>query len=1362
LAAQLKSDEQDPNTTAEREAHDMLYTARLKTLTDEGAFLEGAAASLRKARIQRGIDRRFSADREVRRNAGQFEKKISSTTLATKDLNIILEGLKKDAPIDQDMRKILAKNIQTFGGRKLIESTDFKAVYAKLLNPESQLSAADKQVLRAAAGNIVTVEEKDELLPKLKKASEEALLSLQGDAQRLFQTGSTAGPRIIAPVGIRVVGETIQSLRRQAEQALLPEDLAIFSKELDAVVESRIDTLEKLTLESKMQKLVEESQDHDTGRKKVLDTLMRDSSLHAGLAETLGNLADKDFYSLLDALQNDPVEATQKLDAVLLSHPELDDVALVLKQKILIGSYAESPQVQELAPLYGLGEEGTEPDEKMKAAAYRLEAEHDGRRLARVCRTFAEKILTPQKDGSARAVRIKKLNEMDDLQFVSYLIEQQGTSADATNAERLLIRTYALLSSATQGKPQTAKELLAQPVIKNRRYNEEYLNSVLKIGITDEKTYKSAGDVLSSGMSVWNSERLGNRFFKVVGDFIGKDLSEERLGWKGLEALLHSEGYMAADEILRAQARKALKIKTGGDIDMGTPEVLRNIVQLPSFFGNDGGLSLFRAGSAAEFAKQKKNGTLLQSDWEAADPTMQKAREELKAARGNNTKGEGATLAIGLLGAEKVLNDITECTDDAEMSKLLTLLSAVKNELPEYFDPLAMVKKRARLESTNEEKGNKTLVQGLRDQIRTEMGEIVKTGVDTSERKERANKLLELFEANGLHRRGLAALELKDAKETFETKVKNAIKGKGAEAESLRTYLAEEYGESLGKNRIVTANPESVMTGKMKSNLRITTEVGLLRVFQEQVPPTSFKEFIDNLGKTDSDAYKDSVKRLNDTLVAAKFVAEGNKVYTPLAGNPSKAIALAERMVENYIDHVKKAGGSKDYLEKQAASANIVHLDTILSKDQGKMAGKELAAVKKQDTLSRLMDNMKDRKVISVKSATSVGATVEAEVVELSGEFSLDVAISNELMIRQEGTTFSVYLNSKKSAELGAKFGYDVLEIVSLEAGATFSAALTKGLKLDFDDKAKCMAFLTKMLAAEAPSESTSAVQKSKSDSESDQLLRLTKNISAIRQYEGGLKLEAGISKGEKLEEVLNKLKQGRDVIDALQGKEKDSREAIDFSLAASLYMGGSRRIEEAGVDHLVVTNKVIAKAEASAKATFFDVEKKAEGEKTFEAALECRYTGKKLTGAKMTRTFKIKIEDDAKDSDKVSAATRQLKSILTDYNINNASILTDIENEFYSADDLTIIVDAELTGEGLSQYEKADGELARISCLSNRKNYRNTGVSAEMGVTSRSTEWSLEKKVEAEALGEGGSVAGRFKRTTEGNIRQSFRYRAH
>jgi hypothetical protein len=1364
--------DKDRLTPKGKEALGKLYEARLRALSEQGKFLEDAAGTLRMAHLGRSIGRRVSADRETRGSAGQLEKKISSAALPAGRLKDILGQLRKDGPLSENDRSALAANIKLFAGQKLLQGADFQAVLKKLGEPDSMLAAKDKLLLLGAAGGIVTAEDRDALLPEMKKASAEALHALREDVGRAIVDGDKSGPWIIAPVGLRVVGETIAALRRQAQQALLPADLAAFSAELDKLVRDRTDALEKSALEPGKQALLKPGEAYEGSRKQTMDLLMKDTSLHAGFAETLGGLADADFAALLDALRGDPAYAAKKLDDILLPYPELDSVALLLKQKILMGSYALDAGKQKAAPLYRLGTAGERPDEKpdanLEKAAYQLQSEHDGRRLARVCRTLAMNGLAPKSDEKVRAAQLEKLNKMSDLDLVSHMISQEGNLGEKqapAEMARLWIRTYALLLGAERGKPQTAKEMREQPALAKRGYSEAYLESALKVDITDESGYASARDVLKGEMNIWDSDRLGNRFWNFIGDLRGKDMSDERLGWKGLESLLHSEGYMEAEEILRSRSRKALDMKTGASIDVGMPEVLKKIVVLPAFFGGDGGLALARAGAAAEYIKEKEESkkTGKKEDKQAerrglplSAQSLESVEAVLKAERGaENVKKEGATLAMGLLGAEKLIDDIMACNDDAEMAGLQEQLGLIAKKLPQHFDPLAMLKARVHKKDDGEEAEHKEKIKTLREEIRGGLGEIAT--VKSHDSKGKAAKLKELFAKNDIHARAEAASALKDNEETLKTKARKAL-GLGKEEKSpLLDYLVKEQYAILGRDRIVEEKPEDVLTGKMSENLRIAAEVGILRVFQEQV--VSFGDFFDDLSKPDSAAFMASVKRLSDTLKTATFSAKGGGKTAPLAGASSKADALAEYMVKTFIEHVRKNGGKEEFLKKQAEDAKIVHEEALLAKDQGRAAGKALGAVKKQDTLGHLMDKLTDKRSISLKSITSAGATAEAEISELDAEFSLDVAMSNAVTIQQEGGIFSVYLNEKFSGEVGAKAGYDVVGLVSLEAGVKVDAAKTKGLKLDFEDKKQCTNFLIALLGAKAPSET----QKTPDLDERDQMLQMSSKISAIRQYEGGLKVEAGISKGELLEKAFDAAKTARDLKDAVTGAEKDQREAVDFSLAASLYAGAAHRVEQIGPDRRLVRDTAKAKAEASISGTFFGDEQKKEAEATFEATLERRFTGEKLTGAKMTRTYKIGDKDDNQTSaQKAATAKKQTAEILKSYHVSNASLLSDIENELFDFNDLTLVMDAELTGEGLAQYEKADGAVARMACLSDRGNYRNTIVTAEVSVTARKAGWSVEKKVGVEALGEGGGITGRFSKTSEGEIRQGFAYRAH
>jgi hypothetical protein len=208
----------------------------------------------------------------------------------------------------------------------------------------------------------------------------------------------------------------------------------------------------------------------------------------------------------------------------------------------------------------------------------------------------------------------------------------------------------------------------------------------------------------------------------------------------------------------------------------------------------------------------------------------------------------------------------------------------------------------------------------------------------------------------------------------------------------------------------------------------------------------------------------------------------------------------------------------------------------------------------------------------------------------------------------------------------------------------------------------------------------------------------------------------------------------------------------IDATLAAKMSIAGARKSER-GIDTEKITTSVQLDASVESGLTIVGAElsKKAEGR--FEAILERRFTGGKLTGATMSRRY-VMAKSDAK----------RAKEILEGFGIHNEAILSDLRGDLAGLEGIVLVFDAELTKDGLDKYQKAREEgsgLKDLFLLNDRRNYESTAVRLEVPVNKESQQASLATSLKLKPMGTGGSVKLGYKSGADAELRQTYQYNA-
>jgi hypothetical protein len=229
--------------------------------------------------------------------------------------------------------------------------------------------------------------------------------------------------------------------------------------------------------------------------------------------------------------------------------------------------------------------------------------------------------------------------------------------------------------------------------------------------------------------------------------------------------------------------------------------------------------------------------------------------------------------------------------------------------------------------------------------------------------------------------------------------------------------------------------------------------------------------------------------------------------------------------------------------------------------------------------------------------------------------------------------------------------------------------------------------------------------------------------------------------------------KEDEEEVEEVEEEEEGEFKVLDLALTAGLSLNASHKSEITGANKEVITNTANIDAGASVAATILGAEKSGAAEGHFTASLQRRYTDGKLTGAQMTRIYKLT----------GTSGPAEAVKILSSYGMENKGLIEDFEAVFQRTGMVTLYIDAELTQKGLREYEAAvaGGKMFRDTlALSDRRNYRNHAVRAEVDITRESIEHGIEVSINAQAVVAGGKASVGYKTGASGRISQTHTYR--
>jgi hypothetical protein len=704
---------------------------------------------------------------------------------------------------------------------------------------------------------------------------------------------------------------------------------------------------------------------------------------------------------------------------------------------------------------------------------------------------------------------------------------------------------------------------------------------------------------------------------------------------------------------------------------------------------------------------------------------------------------------------------MADCNNADEMSRLARELRAVRGELEDAgntYDPLGMAYSAVDADETVRKDARKA----VRGEIAAYVNDkaIERGAKETDEAyvkrmQENARMGLTVYEAHELHERACAALTLKEDGQTFGQKLDAAVPAKiepkrkallgpletlpagiNDDMAAMRARMTEQYGGMLHEGK-VTSNK---IPTPVREGLIDVAEVNILRMFQRQVPPIDFKEYLERLGDADSPEHKECVQVLGAAVADAKITVDGKQIQPAQGSNDAETKQRGEAFAGVLIDAFKervetleKDGervGPDGYLAERSKDMPRLDLAGIAQREVSPEAAAALDRVIKNDSVDRLFGAMARpgmRMRVNRTEGVKVGVSGEVSGVELSG--SLGLTSADEFIITHgEDGRYGVVVSGALGARLTA--GASVDNVVSAEVEASLAATRTQGVRFNFENQEQCRRFMGGLLAVE--------------DLTPAQMMGHVQSISTIGAIGAEASVSAEVKPGEFITSITEKATQARNLAGSLIVPEGDrsaesGKQIIDAHLALSASIGGERTTERISPTRKRITTRVKMEAgiEAEVSATLTEnlsAEAKYEASAIRQTSLEREYDGDVLTGAKSVRTFKVEALEPAEDEDQAYRnkfeRVENVRKLMKEYGVVNDELLERIA-DMKDDEEFEFDITSQMEQSALDRYEAEPSPVRRQAMLNDRGNYRTNGIVVRQDP--RSVTQSREKEFEHE-----------------------------
>ncbi|GHU25968.1 hypothetical protein AGMMS50256_01900 [Betaproteobacteria bacterium] len=1367
LYAQMNSLTQEAETLRAQTQADPAAKARLEIIGADLELLQSLAGELKNtetrlilSKYQKAVTQRGSTDIATQREVAPLAAKLAQATLSAAELEALRRGA-TDGSLSFADRTKLAEKLDIFLTGKQKNNPEVQLALKTLKDGSKTLTGSREicSTLAALAAFIPAAEEARALETSLQTGSAQTLQALNAQLDKLGQAQDESS--------LRNLSGRLANLQNLAARTLLPADFKDFQAKLDALLNTKADALIALVVKStgsqaKFESLPEEN-------KETLQSLAIAGGLSSRLLELV--LGQEDLETFLSALKHGSGHAAaDKMEALLLPHPEMDDLCLLLKQEVRERSFHNTPG----APL----------DQGQRT---RLVNGHVSARLVRECKDMLRQqsaIFT----GQAEKDCLESLLAADEGEFLRRMTA--GLSGGAhKEMDMLLLQASWLHESALHESAKTSPKTFAvfQAALPEPYKSDPALESSLGQGLVSSAAKEQTRALTQSITEQLSGAGLFNRALNFAGNILGRPLSPSALAARALVEVSMPPGHMDAKGISNGILRDRLGFGSGAGIGGDNLMLaLMRTAHAPGMLDSlgNGITKIFKRGiphtvegqlnAAAQAAKSRSADQISMQQFgvareEALEQLMDKYGEVLLDMHKARDPGAisrktlrtpldgGATLALGVEAVGLILPKAVGAGDDWKAQQVLlnsvTLqskinLSAMKGHAlwggSVGDDPVKITGSDGREHTVSEEF--------------TRLLNILKTTQDQQDFKTAATALDNLYSGQKLQQKAEAMLVFKESSaglEGLSGKIDDVL-GKdsstqGRQTAELKSALRDRYANLFGAtqkmlsqaesmNNIVVeqlAMPQDSLSYHLSTLLDEAAELAALQTFMEHGAGMDFADFVQELKNPAGRIHEKCKEQLSGALqkMRAPQMPGAASATAPVSSSgpylgSAEADALGSYLASRFA---LKAETSKEgagaYLQTRNESFRQVDHERIMRVNFGEEAQQAYRTVQMKHTVDGVFARLPSGSALSLDLSAGADIKVSAKPFGegLNLGVSLGASLERGLLLEKDSAgSFKLYLGSK--VEVKGALSAEA-ELLSGFAGASaelgVSGAVGKGVQVTFETEARCKEFISKLMSG-GPAGPDS--------------LRLCQSIAPVYEYGGGLSLGAEIKVSSSgLEEQLGKItglektlgeikatvtEVASDALPAsLKADEADAEDKSDAvalnlfeaKLALGLAASGSHKVEQTGIQR-IVTNSLQASASIALSG---EVKTGQSGElagaAAFDASLQSAYTGDVLTGADMVRTFKLAPSGDAvKDM-------RKAAQLLTSHGVHNASLLATLNELLSKGQSVELDLTQKLTESGLVKHRAAGNAFSKMSCLTDRKNYAPGEVKISVNVGGRS-----------------------------------------
>jgi hypothetical protein len=1341
--------------------------ADLELLKPLSAELKNTETRLILSKYEKAAAQRGSVDISTQRELAPLAAKLAQATLPAAELDAARRGA-ADGSLTPENRTTLAEKLDIFLTGKQKADPAVRLALNTLKDAGKPLagSAEVRATLAALVAFIPGAEAARTLEAALRTGSAQTLQALNTQLDSLGQVRDETA--------LRNLGGRLANLQNLAARTLLPDDFTKFQTKLDALLNTKAGELIALTAKSagsEARLAALSPEDKQTLRRLALASTLSPRLLELALGQ------DNPAAFLRSLAHGSRHDAAEKMEKLLLPHPEMDDLCLLLKQDVREGRFHGAPG-EALAP----------------AEKTRLANGHVSARLVRECKSMLRQQSSIFSSGTEKA-RLESLLAAGEGKFLRRMTA--GLDGGAHKEMDLLLLQASWLHESAGSSPKTFAAF--QAALPEPYKSDSALETTLGQGLASSAAQRQSQALTQSITGQFSGAGLFNRALNFAGFLLGRPLSSSALAAKALVEVSMPPGHMDAKAISNGILRDRLDFSSGtgigGDNLMlallqtvhapGMLDSMRNGVA--GIFKRDlaptveGQLNAAARAAASMQADQSSLQRLGAAREEALEQLMDKYGEVLldmhKARNPSGVSREvlrtpldgGATLALGVEAIGLVLPKAVAAAD-ADWQAQQALLNNVT--LQSKINLSAMKGHALLGGSAGDDPTQITGSDGTQRAVSrefTRLLDILKTTRSRQEFTTAAGALQNLYAEQKLQQKAEAVLVFKESTAGpagLSGKIDDVLgkdsSARGSQTADLKSALREKYAVLFGAAEKMLSYVESMdktvgkqlalprdsMSYHLSALLDEAAELAVLQTFMEHGAEMSFADFAKDINNPDSDNHARCTERLSAVLQKMRPPAlpgTESAASTPASAGAYLAKADADALgsylttrlalkVENFKE------GAEAYLQQRSEDFRQVDHEMLTRLSFGEESRQAFRAVHMEATVDGVFARLPGNSALSLDLSAGAGIKVSASPFGegLTLGASLGVSLERGLLLEKDSAgNFKLYLGSKTEVKGSISAEAELLSgFVDASAELGVSGAVGKGVQVTFADEADCKKFISNLMSGGAGLNS----------------LLLCQSVAPVYEYGGGVSLGVEIKLGSSgLEEQLGKIKalaseevsgaltpaaRKANETDAAKGEEAgeeedaDSLDLFEVKLALGLAASGGHKVEQSGIQRVVTDSLQASAAIALSGEVKSGQSGELAGAAAFDARLQSTYTGNVLTGAEMVRTFKLAPSGD------MTKDMREAGQLLTGHGVRNPALLAALRELLESGQSVELGLTQKITESGLANYRAAGNAFTKMLCLTDRKNYEPNEVSVAVNAGGQRLARSLEKSQE-EILGD-------------------------